>query len=253
MDGYTSATATSYSGTNSPVILTWNCRDLNNILVPDGTYKFWVQYAENSGAGPYTTNGLLWAKGPAGATNNYANLAPNFTSMQAAWVPSTPPPVAPTITSAPPTANGTVGVPYNYTCTATGTPLPGFAATGLPTGLTINSTGFVSGTPTVSGTFNGTITATNGTLPNATQPFGIVISVVPASFTSVQVDGTLLVMSGSGPANGTYAVVVSTNANAQAAQWTPIATSTIGSDGRFSYTNVLDLSAARRFYRLRVP
>ncbi len=66
VDGYTSATASTYTGTNSPVILTWNCRDTNNVLVADGNYKFWVQYAENSGAGPYTTNGLLWTKGSTG-------------------------------------------------------------------------------------------------------------------------------------------------------------------------------------------
>ena len=52
-----------YAGTNSPVILTWNCRDASNNLVADGNYKFWVQYAEDSGQGPYTTSGLLWTKG----------------------------------------------------------------------------------------------------------------------------------------------------------------------------------------------
>lgn len=35
-DGYTSATAANYSGTNSPIYLTWNCRDATNGLVPDG-------------------------------------------------------------------------------------------------------------------------------------------------------------------------------------------------------------------------
>ena len=58
LDGYSSATAADYTGTNSPVIWTWNCRDANTNLVADGTYKFWIQYAENSGQGPYTTNGM---------------------------------------------------------------------------------------------------------------------------------------------------------------------------------------------------
>jgi hypothetical protein len=121
LDGYSSATAQDYAGTNSPVLLTWNCRDAANNLVADGDYKFWVQYAEDSGQGPFTTSGLLWTKGPGGVTNNYANQGANFTGMQVAWQPSTPAPVAPTITSLTPPATGTVGVPYNFTVTATGT------------------------------------------------------------------------------------------------------------------------------------
>ena len=212
LDGYSSATATITRGTNSPIIWTWNCRDANNNLVADGNYKFWVQYAErHRGQGPYTTSGLLWTKGPSGATNTYANQGANFSNMKVIWTPSASA-VAPTITSAAPTGTGTVGVPYNFTCTATGTAPITFTAAGLPTGLTISTSGVISGTPTAAGTFNGTITATNGTLPNATQPFSIAISVVPASFTSVRAEGNKLVMSGSGPANGIYAVLTSTNA-----------------------------------------
>jgi len=91
IDGYTSATATSYSGTNSPVIWTWNGRDANNNLVPDGVYKFWLQDAENSGQGPHTTNGLIWVKGTAAFTTNYPNLAPHFTSLSTVWTPAAPP------------------------------------------------------------------------------------------------------------------------------------------------------------------
>jgi len=101
LDGYTSATAQNYTGTNSPVVLTWNCRDTNNQLVPDSNYKFWVQYAEDQNVqGPVTTAGLLWTKGPTGATNSYADQAGNFVGKRVTWVPLTAPPVAPTITSA---------------------------------------------------------------------------------------------------------------------------------------------------------
>lgn len=90
-DGYTSATASSYTGTNSPVILDWNCRDASGQLVKDGNYKFWVQYAEDSGQGPYTTGGLLWTKSTASATNTYPNQASNFASMKVVWTPVAPP------------------------------------------------------------------------------------------------------------------------------------------------------------------
>ena len=83
--------------------------------------------------------------------------------------------VAPQITSAAPTATGTVGLAYNFNVTATGTAPITFTASGLPAGLTISSAGVIAGTPTTAGTFPGTITAANGTLPNATQSFSIVI------------------------------------------------------------------------------
>lgn len=87
LDGYSSATATSYSGTNSPVILAWDGRDANSQLMPDGGYKFWVQYAEDNGQGPFTTGGLLWTKGPVGAVKTYPKQGANFDGMEVAWNP----------------------------------------------------------------------------------------------------------------------------------------------------------------------
>jgi len=56
----------------------------------------------------------------------------------------------PTITSAL-TANGPVGVPFNYQITATNSPTS-YTASGLPAGLAINgSSGLISGTPTTIG------------------------------------------------------------------------------------------------------
>lgn len=92
LDGYSGATAADYAGTNSPVIWTWNCRDANNSLVADGGYTFWVQYAEDSGQGPYTTNGLPWVKGPTAVTNTFANFGANFTNVRVVWSPAAPPP-----------------------------------------------------------------------------------------------------------------------------------------------------------------
>ena len=172
LDGYSSPTALNYgtTATNNPIIWTWNCRDANNNLVPDGSYKFWVQYAEenNDIEGPYTTGGLLWTKGPSAATNTYVNQGANFSGMKVVWTPS----VAPT---------------------------------------------------------------------------------VPTTFTSVRVSGGNVVMNGTGPVNGIYAVLTSTNANAAGAQWTPIATSSISAGGSFSFTTALDPNAPRTFYRLRLP
>ena len=69
-----------------------------------------------------------------------------------------PPP--PSINS-PLVALGAQGVAFSYAITATNSPTS-FNATGLPFGLVVNTTtGLINGTPTVSGTFNVGITATN--------------------------------------------------------------------------------------------
>jgi hypothetical protein len=87
LDGYSSATASNYSGTNSPIILTWDGLDASNNLMPDGDYKFWVQYAEDSGQGPYTATGLLWRKTSSGATISYPDQNANFADMKVIWTP----------------------------------------------------------------------------------------------------------------------------------------------------------------------
>lgn len=89
-------------------------------------------------------------------------------------------PTAPAITNGPP-PNGTVGTPYSFTYTATGTAPITFSVTSgaLPPGLNLGPTGNIVGGPTTPGTFAGVVTATNGTAPDATQPFSIVIAAAP--------------------------------------------------------------------------
>jgi hypothetical protein len=69
-------------------------------------------------------------------------------------------PALPVITSAT-TASGRVGSAFSYQITATNTPT-GYAATGLPTGLSVNTgSGVISGTPISAGTSTVTLSATN--------------------------------------------------------------------------------------------
>ena len=60
----------------------------------------------------------------------------------------------------PLTASGKTGTAFSYQITATNTPTS-FTATPLPAGLSVSSTGLISGTPTVVAVTNVTITATN--------------------------------------------------------------------------------------------
>lgn len=69
-------------------------------------------------------------------------------------------PKPPVITSSL-NATAVVNVPFNYQISATNTPI-GYSASNLPAGIALNAqTGFINGTPTLIGSFNTSITATN--------------------------------------------------------------------------------------------
>jgi hypothetical protein len=108
--------------------------------------------------------------------------ATNSTGVSTATLTITiaPAAVAPVITS-PTSASAKIGSPFpTYVIVATGLPTS-YSATGLPAGLTINPlTGAIKGTPTVSGTFIVTITATNTTGSSSTT-LTIIIEPLPSS------------------------------------------------------------------------
>ena len=162
LDGYSSATAENYStsitppatGANNPIIVNWNCKDANNILVADGGYKFWIEYAERNsshGDGPLTS-GLAWTKGPSGVTETPApqgskDISPgsNFSAMQIVWTPTVVPlpeiaveqPLGTNIADAGSKDFGPVAVGSNASLTFT---IKNTGSAAL-TGLTINTDG----------------------------------------------------------------------------------------------------------------
>ncbi|KAA9111305.1 NHL repeat-containing protein [Microbacterium rhizomatis] len=86
---------------------------------------------------------------------------------------------APTLTGNPPGA--VTGTAYSYPFTTTGTPTPttSITAGSLPPGLTLSADGVLSGTPTQTGTFAFTLTASNGTEPDATLPLTLDVTAAP--------------------------------------------------------------------------
>lgn len=89
--------------------------------------------------------------------------------------------LCPVITVNPPTLpNGTVGAAYNQVVSATGGTAPytfSVSSGALPTGLLLNpATGAITGSPTVAGTFNFTITATDAAGCLGSRPYSIVIA-----------------------------------------------------------------------------
>jgi type II secretory pathway pseudopilin PulG len=78
--------------------------------------------------------------------------------------------------------NGEQGVAYSATVVvANGTPSFTWAASGLPAGLSMNSgTGVLSGTPTVTGSFDITVTATDVAGASASKIFTVVLGAAPS-------------------------------------------------------------------------
>jgi hypothetical protein len=169
IDGRSGATARNYNSPNSPVIQTWDCHDTDGNLMPDGDYKFWVQYAEDSSHsqdGPVTTAGLLWTKGGTPSTTTYSNQGSNFSNMKVVWSPVLPPNV---------------------------------------------------------------------------------------DITSVNVQGSAIIITGTGTVSATYAVIGSANLNQSVDAWSTIQSGTINGAGNFSNSIPIDAESPSGYYRVKIP
>lgn len=103
------------------------------------------------------------------------------------------PNAVPSITSANTVTTNQNQAFAGYQIVATNPPITGYAASGLPTGMSVNtSTGQITGTPTASGTFNATVSATNlvGT-GNLGVTFNITPTTVPSITSPTSASGTL--------------------------------------------------------------
>ena len=127
----------------------------------------------------------------------------------------------PTVTTASPLSNGTVGTYYKQTLAADGTmPVTWSVSNGtLPAGLSLNaSTGEISGTPTAQGANTFTVTATNAYGSDSRQ-LAITIT-IPATIpvTGVTLDKSSLTLAEGGSAQLT-ATVKPDNASNKAVTW----------------------------------
>ena len=129
-----------------------------------------------------TTSGLISGTPTGAGTSNVMLSATNSAGTGSS-------PLALTVTVAPPvisssgTASGTTGTAFSYQITATNSPTS-FGASGLPAGLTANTTsGLISGTPTSGGTSNVMLSATNsGGTGNA--PLTLTVTLAAPAITS---------------------------------------------------------------------
>ncbi len=114
----------------------------------------------------------------------------NPNAIQSLTITVNPTLYPPSLTDGPPATVARVGVPVNFTYTATGFPSPTFVVSSgaFPPGLNLSSSGVLSGTPNATGVYTGTISADNGVGFPASQSFAI--TVLPAVSPPVITSGT---------------------------------------------------------------
>jgi len=142
-----------------------------------------------SGLTVTATSGIISGSTTATGTSNVTIAASNAGGSGTATLVLTVLPPPPVITGTL-AASVAEGAPFNYQITATNSPTS-FAASGLPSGLSIDpSAGIISGTTSVTGTSNITITASNAGGAGSAMLVLTVTSAPPVVTSSLSATGT---------------------------------------------------------------
>ncbi|WP_158644006.1 T9SS-dependent choice-of-anchor J family protein [Pseudobacter ginsenosidimutans] len=183
---------------------------VNPTLVTNVYPSIWTQYTITISGLPAPTSGriafryFVTGAGPMGSNSDYIGID------NVVYTPY----VCPAFTLSPAAGaftGGTAGSSYYQTLSQTGAlGAPNFAITSgaLPPGLTLSANGTISGTPTATGTFNFTVTASDASGCSGSQPYSITVvcPANPISFQPQEVCGNIIVdLAGmASPAGGTF-------------------------------------------------
>lgn len=180
-------------------------------------------------------------------TDSAANTADSATPIQLTLMN---PPLQITNTTLP---RGTVGAAYTQQLGAVGgqPPYSWYLAAGsasLPPGVSLNSGGLISGTPTTNGTFNFLVQAYDSILGYATQPLAILIVGKPVLDAPSYVNNRFQ-MRLTGAAGQNYTIQMSSDP--AAAQWVSLFVTNNPVTNSFIVTDP-NATDGRRFYRVKV-
>jgi M6 family metalloprotease-like protein len=162
----TGADPITYACTNGPT-------QPHNTLLSGCSFTNGTLSGALSGVGYFTNNLIITASNVFGCDTQVLNIALSYYSAPAIANGSSMP------------STGHLGTAYNFAFTYSDNPAPVFSVTvgALPTGLSLSYDGVISGTPTVTGSYTGLITAGNTSTSVFTQAFAITISPWPAAIT----------------------------------------------------------------------
>jgi hypothetical protein len=181
---------------------------INPTLVTGVYPTAWTQYTITVSGLPAPTSGRFAFRyfvtngGPSGLNSDYIGID------NVVYTPY----VCPTLTISPSSLpNGTAGTAYSQSLSQTGA-LGAYAyavsAFSLPPGLTLSTSGVISGTPTATGTFPFGITLIDASGCNTTQSYNVTIS-CPANAATLSLapvcsNAAPVTLAGGSPAGGTY-------------------------------------------------
>lgn len=207
----TNGASTNVGATNTSVgDFTTLLTSVNGGLVTGVYPTTWTQYTVTISGLSAPTSGRIAFRyfvtngGPSGANSDYIGID------NVVYTPYVCPTF--TMTTAGALSSGTAGSSYSTSLTQTGAlGAPNFAVTAgaLPPGMTLSSSGTISGTPTATGTFNFSVTVSDASGCSGSSSYSITV-VCPPNPTSLNGmpalcsnGGTYTLVEGS-PAGGTY-------------------------------------------------
>jgi hypothetical protein len=216
--------------------------------VPNATWTVTINTDSNGGKGDGNDSLSSYYIPPPSENDTIANNngVLNFTVQTNVNVGGA---VTVTTTSLP---SGAVGAAYSQELTVDGGQSPytwSQISGSLPSGLSLDSNGFIAGTPATNGTFNFTARATDSNNNSATKTLPLFIQGKPSIASIAKVSGGQFQFAFSGITNQNYTVQVSTNLAVSG--WVSLFTTNSATSTLF---NVSDPGATnqQRFYRVLI-